>query len=161
MACTSKKYVGREVLLEFVIGCGDEMPAEDDWMIIGAGRSKSMTYTWDTVDATADDVEGAIRDNLATWLNFELSADGVCRRTDDATSNQALLLQHFINPTETSGQPIIVIRVTTPTLTTVAAMLMSEFSLEFPNDDVATWSLSAAVTGSTIGLSVTPTPVVP
>lgn len=161
MACTSKKYVGREVLLEFVIACGDEMPAENDWLLIGAGRSKSMTFTWDTVDATADDVEGAIRDNLATWLNFELSADGVARRADDATANQALLFKHFINPVQTGGQPIIVIRVTDPKITVVAAMLLSEFSFEFPNDDVATWSLSAAVTGSTIGLMVTDTPVVP
>jgi len=161
MACVSKKYVGREVLLEFAIQCGDVMPAEDDWLIIGAGRSKSMTYTWDTVDATADDVEGAIRDNLATWLNFELSMDGVNRRTDDETSNQIALRKHFLNPVETGGQPIVVIRVTEPAITTVAAMLLSEFSLEFPYDDVATWSISAAVTGSTIGLMVFDTPVVP
>lgn len=161
MACTSKKYVGREATLEFVIGCGDTMPAEDDWKLIGAVRSISQTFTWDTTDATADDVVGAIRDNLATWLNYELSADGVNRRSDDATSNQVLLRKHFINPTETGGQPIILVRVTDPAVTTIAAVLLSEFALEYPYDEVATWSISAAVTGSTIGLSVTDTPVVP
>lgn len=161
MACFSPKFTGREVLLEYVVGCGDTIPLDTDWKLIGAGRSKSMTLTYDTVDATADDVQGAIRDNLATWLNFEMTADGVCRRADTATVNQTALLRHFLNPTETGGQPIIVIRVTMPDITIVSAMLMSEFSREFPYDDVATWSISMAVTGSTIGLVVTDTPVVP
>lgn len=161
MACQSSKYVGREVILEVHISCGDVMPPENEWELIGAGRSKSMTYTWDTVDATADDVVGAIRDNLATWLNFEISADGVNRRNDDEVSNQIKLRKHFLDPIETGGQPIVMIRVTEPSITTVATMLLSEFSVEFPYDDVATWSISAAVTGSALGLVVTDTPVVP
>ena len=161
MSCTSKKYVGREATIEFVVSCGDVMPAEDDWMLIGAVRSISQTFTWDTVDATADDVKDAIRENLATWLNYEISADGVNRRSDDETSNQVALRKHFINPVETGGQPIIMVRVTDPAVTTIATMLMSEMSLDYPNDDVATWSLSASVTGSTIGLQVTDTPVGP
>lgn len=143
------------------MGCGDTMPLDTEWRLFGAGRSKSLTLTYDTVDATADDVVGSIRDNLATWLNFEISADGVCRRSDDANSNQTALMKHFLNPVETGGQPIIVVRVTMPDITIVSAMLMSEFSREFPYDDVATWSLSMAVTGSTIGMVVTDTPVVP
>lgn len=161
MACTSKKYTGREATIEFVISCGDAMPAEEDWKLIGAVRSKTATYTWDTVDATADDVVGAIRDNLATWLNYELSADGVNYRSDEETVNQVLLRKHFITPTETGGQPIAMFRITDPAVTTVATMLMSEFALEYPYDDVATWSIAAAVTGSTVGLVVTDTPVVP
>lgn len=161
MPCESPKYVGREVVLEFVIDCGDTMPAEDDWKLIGAGRTKSFNATWDTVDATADDTVGNIRTNLASWLNFEMSADGVCRRADDANSNQTALLKHFVNPVETGGQPIIVIRLTMPDVTIVSAVLLSEFSREFPYDDIASWSISMSATDSTIGLSVTDTPVIP
>ena len=120
-----------------------------------------MTLSYDTIDATADDVVGAIRDNLATWLNYELSADGVCRRSDSVNTNQTALMKHFLNPVETGGQPIIMTRVTMPDITIVSAMLMSEFSREFPYDDVATWSLSMSVTGSELGMVVTDTPVVP
>lgn len=161
MACFSSKYTGREAVIEYYISCGETLPTEDQWVLFGAGRSKSATYTWDTVDATADDVQGAIRDNLATWLNFEISVDGVSRRTDDTNSGQIALRKHFLNPVETGGQPIIVVRITDPAITTVCAMLLSEMSLEYPYDDVATWSISAAVTGSTIGLMVFDTPVVP
>ena len=104
MSCNSTKYVGREVALEFVIDCGDVMPAQDDWKLFGAGRTKSINPTWDTVDATADDTVGNIRTNLATWLAFEISADGVCRRSDSANSNQTELLKHFLNPVQTGGQ---------------------------------------------------------
>lgn len=161
MPCVSQKYTGREVLIEFSIACGDVPVLEEDWKLFGAGRSKSMTLTYDTVDATADDVVGAIRDNLATWLNYELTADGVCRRSDAANTNQTALMKHFLNPVETGGQPIIMTRVTMPDITIVSAMLMSEFSREFPYDDVATWSLSMSVTGSELGMVVTDTPVVP
>lgn len=122
MPCEVTKYVGREVALEFVIACGDEMPAEDDWKLFGAGRTKSINPTWDTVDATADDTVGNIRTNLATWLAFEISADGVCRRSDSANSNQTELLKHFLNPVQTGGQPIIVVRVTMPDVTIVTAV---------------------------------------
>lgn len=161
MPCESPKYVGREVALEFVIDCGDTMPAEEDWKLFGAGRTKSINPTWDTVDATADDTVGNIRTNLATWLAFEISADGVCRRSDSANSNQTELLKHFLNPAQTGGQPIIVVRVTMPDVTIVTAVLMSEFTREFPYDDVATWSISMSATDSTIGMVVTDTPVVP
>lgn len=161
MACTSKKYVGREAVVEFVISCGEVMPAEDDWLLFGAVRSITQGFTWDTVDATADDVKDAVREQLATWLNYEFSADGVNRRADDETSNQVALRKHFINPVETGGQPIIMIRVTDPAVTTIATVLLSELSLEYPNDDVATWSISAAATGSVVGLVVSDTPVVP
>ncbi|MNZ12934.1 Phage major tail protein 2 [compost metagenome] len=161
MACVSKKYVGREVLLEFAISCGDTEPLEADWKVFGAGRSKTLSLTYDTVDATADDSEGAIRDSLATWLTCEMSMDGVCRRGDTTDSNQAALLKHYINPTATGGQPIIMARLTMPDVTITSAMLMSEYSREFPNDDVATYSISLTATSSTVGFTVEDTPVVP
>ena len=161
MACQSKKYVGREVLIEFAISCGDAAPLPADWKVFGAGRSKNLTLTYDTVDATADDSQGAIRESLATWLACEISVDGVCRRADAADSNQTALMKHYINPTATGGQPIIMARLTMPDITITTAMLMTEFSREFPNDDVATWSLSMTATGSVVGFTVADTPVVP
>lgn len=161
MACQSKKYVGRDVLLEFAISCGDVAPDPADWKLFGAGRSKSLSLTYDTVDATADDSNGNIRDSLATWLTCEMSMDGVCRIGDTTDSNQAALMKHYLNPTTTGGQPIIMARLTMPDLTITSAMLMTEYSREFPNDDVATYSISLTATSSTVGFTVADTPVVP
>ncbi len=162
MPCETNRYVGKDVTLEYVISCGDAMPAELDWKRLGAMRTKSLTFTWDTVDATADDALTAIRSNLATWTNVELSADGVALRgTEQIAIDQRDLKKHYLNPTETGGQPIIVVRITAPDVTYIFAMLMSSYTLDYPYDDVATWSLEGSITTSTIGLSVEDTPVVP
>ncbi|MNF13918.1 hypothetical protein D3C80_2159270 [compost metagenome] len=52
-------------------------------------------------------------------------------------------------------------RLTMPDVTITSAMLMSEYSREFPNDDVATYSISLTATSSTVGFTVEDTPVVP
>lgn len=162
MACETNRYVGADVTLEYVIDCGDVMPAEDDWLPLGAMRTKSSTFTWDTADATADDSVGRVRSQLATWLNFEISADGVALRgTSDLAVNQKALKRHFLNPVLTGGQPIILIRMTAPDLTYVTAMLLSSYGMEFPYDDVGTWSIEMAITTSEIGMVITDTPVVP
>lgn len=161
MPCQSAKYVGREVILEVVIDCGDVMPAEDDWKLIGAGRTKSMSGTWDTVDATADDTQGNLRTNLATFMNFEITADGTLRRADTADTVMVALTKHFFNPVATGGQPIILARLTYPDITIVSAMLMSECTRDAPHDDMATWNITMAATDSAIGFQVTDTPVVP
>lgn len=162
MPCETNRYVGKDVTLEYVIACGDEMPLESDWKRLGAMRTKSLTFSWDTVDATADDALTAIRSNLATWMNFELSADGVAIRGDSPIAvDQRDLKKHFLNPTETGGQPIIVVRVTAPDVTYICAMLLSNYTLEYPYDDVATWSIEASITTSEIGLVVEDTPTVP
>ena len=66
-----------------------------------------------------------------------------------------------IPPTLARGALGGIFRVTMPDVTIVTAVLMSEFTREFPYDDVATWSISMSATDSTIGMVVTDTPVVP
>lgn len=161
MPCTTDKYVGREVILEVFISCGETMPTESDWKLIGAGRTKSFTGTWDTVDATADDTNGNVRTNLATWLALEISADGVLRRADTADTILVALTKHFFNPVATGGQPIVMARLTYPDITFISAMLMSECSREAPFDDMATWAITMSATDSVVGLVVQDTPVVP
>lgn len=160
MGCETNRYSGKIVTLEYAIECGDVEPTT--WKRLGAMRTKSLTFTWDTNDATADDAIASIRSNIATWLNVELSADGVAIRGDSQLAiDQRDLRKHFLNPTETGGQPIIVVRITAPDLTFVFAMLMSSYGLEYPYDDTATWSIEGSITTSEIGLIVTDTPVVP
>jgi len=35
MACNKTNYVGRDVVLEYLIGCGDAVPEEDSWKRFG------------------------------------------------------------------------------------------------------------------------------
>lgn len=160
MACETSAFLGRDTSLEFAIGCGDQLPAESDWKFIGALRSNSLSTEWDTVDATADDSIGAVREMLATFKTVTISADGVARRADTATVHQTELLAHYLNPVATGGQPVVWLRRTDPRLTVVGYFLMSTYDLEAPYDEIATFSIEASSTASDFGLIVTPTPVV-
>lgn len=159
--CERVKYTGRDVVLRYAIGCGDTRPAEGDLLLLGAMRTKEVNIEWDTVDATADDTTGNVRDNLATYLAYTISGDGVCRAVDDeSVSNQVALLKHVANPTETGGQPYAWIEVTFPDVTFTAFMLVNTFSRSAPNDDVVTFSFEAMMATSTYGLIIEDTPIV-
>lgn len=158
--CASDKFVGKSVLAEFALACGDVDPLTLTWLPLGAARNKSKTMSADTVDATADDSVGSFRDTLITYKTFELSIDGVTKRDDGTTSNQQLLSDHFV----TDPQPYVWWRLTGPINTTTAFCVLTEFSEEFPYDDVATYSITASATARPGGLpsvitSATPIPV--
>lgn len=163
MTCTIDKFTGKEVALEFHIGCGDALPLEADWKPVGALRTKEVNLEWDTVDATADDNPGSVRSNIATYKTFSISGDGVSKRADGTLSNQVALYKHVFNPTTTGGQPVVWVRVTFPDVTFVSYMLVSTMSRSAPYDDVATFSFEASMTEASIlpeGVQLTDTPAV-
>lgn len=159
--CASDKFVGKSVLAEFALACGDVDPLTLTWVPLGGARNKSKTMSADTVDTTTDDTPGSFRETLITYKTFEVSIDGLTRRDDGTTANQQLLSGHF----ETDPQPYVWIRLTGPINTTTAFCVMTEFSEEFPYDDAATYSMTASATGRPGGLpsvitTTTPVPVV-
>ena len=146
--CASSKFVGKSVLAEFALACGDVDPMALTWLPLGAARNKSLTMSADTVDATADDSVGSFRDTLITYKTFEVSIDGVTARDDGTTVNQQLLFDHFV----TDPQPYVWIRLTGPINTTIGFCVLTEFSQEFPYDDVATYSMTSSATSRPGGL---------
>jgi Bacterial surface proteins containing Ig-like domains len=147
--CASSKFVGKSVLAEFALACGDVDPMTLTWLPLGAARNKSLTMSADTVDATADDSVGSFRDTLITYKTFEVSIDGVTKRDDGTTSNQQLLFEHFV----TDPQPYVWIRLTGPINTVIGFCVLTEFSQEFPYDDIATYSITASATSRPGGLA--------
>ena len=159
--CASSKFVGKSVLAEFALACGDVDPMSLTWLPLGAARNKSLTMSADTVDATADDSAGSFRDTLITYKTFEVAIDGVTARDDGTTVNQQLLFNHFV----TDPQPYVWIRLTGPINTVIGFCVLTEFSQEFPYDDVATYSMTASATSRPGGLESvivedTPIPIV-
>ena len=156
--CASDKFVGKNVLAEFALACGDVDPMTLTWLPLGAARNKSLTMSADTVDATADDSVGSFRDTLITYKTFEVSIDGVTKRDDGTTSNQQVLFEHFV----TDPQPYVWIRLTGPINTVIGFCVLTEFSQEFPYDDVATYSITASATsrpGGAASVIVEDTPI--
>ena len=156
--CASDKFVGKNVLAEFALACGDVDPMTLTWLPLGAARNKSLTMSADTVDATADDSVGSFRDTLITYKTFEVSIDGVTKRDDGTTSNQQVLFEHFV----TDPQPYVWLRLTGPINTVIGFCVLTEFSQEFPYDDVATYSIAASATsrpGGAASVIVEDTPI--
>lgn len=158
MACNKTKYVGRDVVLEYAIGCGDTMPNTADWKVFGSMRTKEFNLTWDTTDATDSDSVGALRENLATFQSLAISGDGVCKSSGAGSANLIELTKHVANPIATDGQPKAWLRMTFPDLTFTALMLISNMSRSAPYDDVVTYSMEASATASDFGLIVEDTP---
>ncbi|WP_315136335.1 phage tail tube protein [Achromobacter marplatensis] len=156
--CKNQKYVGRDVVLEYHIGCGDQLPAETDWKRFAALRTKEFTLEWETADTTADDSVGALRENIATFQTLSISGDGTAKASGTGSENLIEITKHVARPDATGGQPVAWMRMTFPDLTFTAFMLVSNMSRSAPFDDVVTFSLEASATGSDYGLIVEDTP---
>ena len=158
MACKKLKYTGRDVVLDYHIGCGDELPLADDWKSLGSMRTKELTLEWETADATADDSVDALRENLATFQTMSISGDGTLKASGGGSASITELTKHIVKPIATGGQPVMWLRMTFPDVTFIAFMLLTNMSRSAPYDDVATYSLEASATTSDFGLIVEDTP---
>ncbi|WP_244243712.1 phage tail tube protein, partial [Pseudomonas aeruginosa] len=138
MACKKLKFPGRDVVLEHYIGCGDALPAENDWRRFGSLRTKEFTVEWDTIDATDSDSVGALRENLASFQTLTISGDGTVKASGAGAQNLIDLTKHVVKPDATGGQPVVWMRMTFPDLTFTAFMLISNLSRSAPYDDVTT-----------------------
>lgn len=156
--CKNQKFVGRTAILEYAIGCGDEMPAAADWKRLGAMRAKELTIEWETTDATADDSIGALRENLATFQTLSVSGDGVLKVSGTGAAALIALTKHVIKPEATGGEPVAWIRLTFPDLTFTFFAIVTNMSRSAPYDDVATYSFEASATASDFGLIAEDTP---
>lgn len=156
--CTNPKYVGKNVLLEYVIGCGDAVPAESEWKRIGSLTTKEFSTEWDTADTTDDDSVGSLRESLATYQSLTISGDGRHKVFGTGADDLTTLHKHILNPIETGGQPVAWMRITFPDITITVYMLLKTLSRSAPFDDTVTYSFEATATASDFGIIVEDTP---
>lgn len=159
--CSNPKYVGRVVTLEYAMGCGDAMPAPGDWKRVGAMRTKEWTLEWDTIDVTADDSVGGIRENLGSFQTTGVSGDGVAKAFGAGSENLIELTKHVAKPI--GGQPTAWLRITFPDITVTFYGIITNMSRSAPYDDAVTYSFEASATSSDFGVIIedTPQPVAP
>jgi predicted secreted protein len=144
----SPKYVGRLLVVEYSIADETATVGGLTWSRLGAMRGKTLSVTWDSVDATADTSPGNNKETLTTFLGIEFSGDGVAY--GETVSGQKALRAHVMNPpVGTQYSPKAWLRLTEPDGSiTVGPFMVTEFSAEFPHADVATWSLSSSSNGA-------------
>lgn len=155
--CKNTKFTGAVCALEYVIGCGDELPTTG-WKRLGAMTTKELTIEWDTTDGTTDDSVGALRENIATFQSISVSGDGKLKASGGGSAAIIEMTKHVAKPIGTAGQPVAWIRLTFPDLTFTFFAIVSNMSRSAPSDDLATYSFEASATASDFGLIVEDTP---
>lgn len=156
--CNQVKFTGKDVPIYYHIGCGDELPTDSDWKRLMALRGKEVNISWDTIDGTADDSVGSLRDNIASYLSFTISGDGTLKASGAGSAEAKAFMKHVINPIATGGQPLAWLKIIFPDITVTAFMLCNTASRSAPYDDLATWSFEAMAAPSDFGLIVEDTP---
>lgn len=152
MACDSDKYVGRDVVVEFVPECSDAEPVSG-WLRLGALRGKGLETSWDTTDVTADDSPDNQTEELVTFVSTSLSLDGISRGAEIA--NQDVLEDYVNNAANVARfQPRGWVRVTRPSAYQGATSkiytfpcLFTSFSIDAPYDGGVTYSSEATSQG--------------
>lgn len=157
MACEPRTETGKSVILQYIIGCLDTAPAQEaEWTTFGAVRTKGVTNSGETVDTSADDTAGMYGESIVTRYTKEYSIDGVIRKSGASAKGFAELYAHWNDPSATSGQPVLWIKMTDPTGVEVAPVVITSIEKSAPTDDVQTYSMSFSVTGSEVGVVFTP-----
>ncbi|KAA0910684.1 Ig-like domain-containing protein [Pusillimonas sp. ANT_WB101] len=155
--CIPANYVGKDVVLEYFIDCGNDTPQEGDWNLLGSMRTKGFDGGWDTDDATDDATKGYLSESVATGQTFSVSGDGTCKRGPESAALSELT-KHFFNPIATGGQPLVWMRLTYPDLTFTVLTLLTSLGRTGESRGGVTFSLEASGTASTQGVIVEDTP---
>lgn len=141
-----RKYLGREVVVEFALTDPTAETNPGTWMTLGAARGKEWGAEWQTTDATTDDSPELTQENLVTYKSSDISFDGLA--TKDTTKNVDLLEEYVNAPADNgseTGYPTVYLRITVPRTdslrTYTGTALLTSFRNNAPHDDVASWTL--------------------
>lgn len=140
-------FTGRDTIIEYAIAAEDANPAGLTFKRLGMMRGKSMKFSWDTVDTTADSSPGKTKTSLTTYKGVEFSGDGVSYT--DETHNQSEFKAHVISPSSVAGyQPKVWLKMTDASGDEyLGPFIVTEWSDDRPHAEAATWSMTASSNG--------------
>ena len=143
-------FVGRDVIVYYSTNQDNDV-VPNDFVRLGAVRTKDFGPEWDTVDATADDSPNNLRENLVTFKTFNISLGGVTRTEEQ--KNLDVLEDYVISPA--NNQPCGWIRVVRPTAhggntskQYDVPVIFTSFRQSAPFDDLVQWTVEAPSNGS-------------
>ena len=103
--CGAGNMTGRNLLVEFVEGCGDLDLDTATFKVFGSVNTKQLDFTANTADNTSD-LSGAVTSNLVTTLSSEISVSGWADKSDSAlVSNQLEITKYFLDEVNAGRQP--------------------------------------------------------
>ncbi|PDX99384.1 phage major tail protein, TP901-1 family [Bacillus pseudomycoides] len=108
--------------------------------LLAGQRNATLSRSAETVDATSKDTAGFWKESLAGFKEWSIDCDGAFIESDDA---YGLLETAFINSEN------VVVYIELPSGTKYKGeTTITDFSLEFPYDDLVTYSISLQGSGA-------------
>lgn len=153
----NEHYIGRGVVLEVAFGCPDALPGEIDYGFAGACNTKDIKLGAETVDGTTDRTTGGVKATFVTYMNFEVTLDGKCRKADKADEKNTELFKYYAEEIRNARQPSVWVRVTYPDITVVAYCVITDMSRSAPDSDMTTFNITLTATESDFGVVITDT----
>lgn len=108
--------------------------------VLAGQRSASLSRSADSIDATSKDTEGGWKESLAGFKEWSIDCDGAFVESDEA---YAILEDCYINSENVD------VYIEMPSGTKYAGnTTITDFPIEFPYDDLVTYSLSLQGSGA-------------
>ncbi|WGL99163.1 phage tail tube protein [Arsenophonus sp. aPb] len=145
------KMFGRAVIVEVADGCPDEVPSENDFMLLAAGTSKTFDMSPNTVTSSADDTKGWV-ENIVTSNDLTISFEGEVRVNDRSDQYGVYkFIKYYVNEATNARQPTIWVRMYFGQIMIQAYMVITALSNDGGTDDIVTFSTEFKVAdGSTV-----------
>lgn len=158
---SNERVFGSATVLELAYGCPDARPAEDDWKALGAGTTKGISLSPNSVTSDADDTGGWV-ENIITNADMTFSFDGEVRKHDKLDQfGYANLFKYFTDEVSAKRQPTLWARMTIGPLEFSGYMVISDATpADGGSNDIITFSVEFKVSdGTTVKVENLDTPI--
>ncbi|ELV1577775.1 hypothetical protein QN007_003408 [Escherichia coli] len=147
---SNERVFGSATVLELAHGCPDSRPAEIDWKALGAGTTKGISLSPNSVTSDADDTGGWV-ENIITNADMTFSFDGEVRKHDKLDQfGYANLFKYFTDEVSAKRQPTLWARMTIGPLEFSGYMVISDATpADGGSNDIITFSVEFKVSDGT------------
>jgi len=152
---SNERVFGSATVLELAMGCADTRPTEEEWLALGAGTSKGLSFSPNSVSSDADDTGGWV-ENIITNADATISFDGEVRKHDKLDQfGYANLFTYFVDELNAKRQPTLWARISIGPLEFSGYMVISGATpADGGSKDIITFSVEFKVSdGTTVSLT--------
>lgn len=135
--------MGNAGILRIAKGCPDQVPAQDQFLRLGALTSKSFDFGMETVTSNADDTKG-LTESIVTGADFTISFDGELKKAGVTGSTSAFdIAKEILDEIKASRQPSYWVQLDMKgdgSDVVQGYMAFTSWSMEFPTKEISTYS---------------------
>ncbi|EAB5738120.1 hypothetical protein D5O23_07420 [Salmonella enterica subsp. enterica] len=147
---SNERVFGSATVLELAYGCPDVRPDEDDWLALGAGTSKGLAFSPNSVSSDADDTGGWV-ENIITNADGTVSFEGEVRKHDKLDQfGYGNLVKYFADEVGAKLQPSLWARLTIGPIEFSGYMVITDLTpADGGSNDIITFSVEFKVSDGT------------